>query len=83
MSSSTTRGLPAPIVQAIVVAALSAAIGWATWATAQSWKHETRIAVAEKEAEGVSKKLDELAQEHKEFRKEVNDKLDRLIRRGR
>jgi hypothetical protein len=59
--------LPLWVVQAIFGILLTSGVAWVTWATASSWKHETRITVVEDHQKGMDKKLDEINGDVKEL----------------
>jgi septation ring formation regulator EzrA len=71
--------VPSWIVQTVVGAALTGLIAWATWATATTSKHETRISVVETRTDNIDKSLTEIKSNQKD-QTEMLQKL--LIRRS-
>lgn len=78
------------ITRTVLTVLLTGATAWITWASTTTWKHETRITVAETNINTVNKSLDEIKLGQKDMnqkievgQKELNQKLDQILLRRR
>jgi hypothetical protein len=78
--NALSRGIgsvPMWFIQAILGVLLTSALAWGTWASVTTWKHETRIAVTERDVSTLKDNIKEI----KDGNREMNRKLDRLLER--
>lgn len=71
--------VPAWIIQSIVAVLLSALLGWGTWATTSINGHSATLSAAKQKADDTDNDIKDI----KQGVRDLNQKVDRLIERGK
>jgi hypothetical protein len=75
--SRSMNTLPMWVLQTLLGLLLAGALSWATWTTKSSMAQQTKLAVAETKVDALKSDIGEI----KDVQKEMNHKLDWLIKR--
>jgi len=69
------------LTRAVITIILTGAVAWVTWASTTTWKHETRITVAETKVDAVKQDISDLKEGQKEQTRKLDEIKTILIRR--